>query len=155
MPVEYPVRKQLAELSPIIDQLTAEIDAGREAFINQCSLFFDLSSNRRESICQEISLAIQRMDGLVADRSDHTKDSYNQLHSILTHLQKTAEATACLEKTLQKQIQDYVLFSAKSVSQISHLFYQPSGTTFYDPSGKTDLRRHPRSDREEPGHPGL
>jgi Na+/phosphate symporter len=124
MPVEYPVRKQLAELSPIIDLLTAEVDVGREAFVKQCCLFFDQSISRQESISLEISLAIRMMSGLVADRSDSTEDSYHQRHAILTHLQKIAETTACLEKTLQKKVQDCVLFSAKSVSQVSHLFYQ-------------------------------
>ena len=124
MPVEYLVRKQLAEFSPIIDQLTAEIDAGREAFVKQCCLFFDQSINRQESISQDISLAIRRMSGLVADRSDSTKDSYQQLRAILTHLQKIAETTTCLEKTLKKQVKDCVMFSNKSVSQVNHLFNQ-------------------------------
>jgi len=124
MPVEYPVRKHLAELSPIVDQLTAEIDAGREAFVKQCCRFFDQSINRQESISLEISSVIRRMSGLLADGSDSTKYSYQQLHAILTHLQKIAESAARLEKTLKKQVQDCVLFSDKSVSQVNHLFYQ-------------------------------
>ena len=128
MPVEYPVRKQLAELSPIIDQLTAEIDAGREAFVKQCCLFFDQSINRQESISMEISLAIRRMAGLMADRSDSTLDSYFQLHSILTHLQIIAETTACLEKTLKKQVQDCVLFSASDWFDMNCAVMSPVGT---------------------------
>lgn len=124
---ESTLKEQLALLSPIVYKLINITGAARNAFNRHSRESLAHLKNLQEAVAQEISMAFQGTDKLVARRSGEERAGFLRLHSILTHLNIIAGTFAGLADPLDKKIKGGVLFSDKAVSQTNFLFDQLTG----------------------------
>lgn len=115
------VKDQLDLFGAVVDNLAIMVDMARSAFNHQCRQMLAEMEHHKVIVEEEIALATERIDNLLAEIS--AKDQVNaiKLHSVLAHLQIVTEALGELVHPLRRQITDGVPFSPKACIQINDL----------------------------------
>lgn len=116
------VKDQLDLFGAVVDNLAIMVEMARSAFNHQCRQMLAEMEHHKVIVEEEIALATERIDNLLAATTGKVPIKAIKLHSVMSHLQLVTEVLSELAHPLRRQIIDGIPFSPKACSQINELF---------------------------------
>lgn len=117
-----PVKEQLDLFGAVVDNLAIMVEMARSAFNHHGRQILAEMEHHKVIVEEEIALATERIDTLLAHLNSKDQVEAIKLHSILSHLQVVTETLGELAHPLRRHISAGIPFSPKACIQVDDLF---------------------------------